>query len=103
MDYTKVFNKNDYLILEELICNECYSSFISLSVNQLINTTKLSHVKIRQSLKNFIGFGFVKEGNKDGNSKTYYITDAGIENYKTALNYDDNDLNEIIDNYNRED
>lgn len=101
MDYAKVFNKTDYRILEELICNECYSSYISLSVKDLIAKTNLSHVKIRQSLKNFIGFGFVREGNKNRNSKTYYITQEGINNYKEAFNYDDADINTVIDSYSK--
>lgn len=102
MELSKLINKTDYIILEIMIKNESYSSYVSLSTPYLISKSKLSHVKVRQVLKNFILFGFVSEGSKDGNKKTYYITDLGIEHYKDMFGLDDKDINDMVDKYNNE-
>lgn len=99
MEMGTIFNKNDYLILEVLIGNQCHSPYKSLSTQYIINECNYSHVKVRQVLKNFIISDFVREGAKDGNKKTYYVTDKGIEHYKMAMGYDNMDIEDVIAKY----
>lgn len=102
MELSNLINKTDYIILELMIKNESYSSYVSLSTPYLISKSKLSHVKVRQVLKNFILCGFVAEGSKDGNKKTYYITEKGIEHYKNIFGLEDEDIEKFIKKHNVE-
>lgn len=101
MNYSDVIKKKDYVVLATLICKECFSSYSALSTPDIISETKLSHVKIGQVVKNFTMFGFLAEGIKDGKKKTYYVTDDGMNHFKQQLKYDENDINEMIDIYNK--
>ncbi|HBJ1650356.1 TPA: hypothetical protein LA460_000260 [Clostridium botulinum] len=93
------FNKTDYTILEILIGNECDTPFKSLSTKYLIESSGYSHVKVRQTIKSFQLCGFVKEGSKDGNKKTYYVSNDGVKHYMDVMDYDKNDLEDLIDKY----
>lgn len=73
------FNKNDYQILDVLNNEECYSSLRSWTIQALATETKLSIPKIRITIKSFLLLGYIKEGAKSGNSKTFYITKEGVE------------------------
>lgn len=101
MKYSDVIKKGDYIILELLICEECFSSYGALSTPDIIKKSKLSHVKVGQVLKNFAMFGFVAKGSKDGMKNTYYITKDGLEHYKQELQYEDTDIDKMIDDYNK--
>lgn len=93
------FNKNDYTILEKLIGYECKTPFRSITINYLVKFCKFSHIKIRQTIKTFQMYDFVREGSRDGNTKTYYVTDSGIEHYKEIMGYDEDDIENLIENY----
>lgn len=54
---------------------------------------KLSESTIRRSLKKFLNDGYVREGVKKLNSKTYYICDKGIRFINNNYEKED-DLNE---------
>ena len=95
-------NKNDYAILELIIVNECVSPWKSLTTKFIIEESGLSHVKVRQVLKTFIIMKYVSEGAKDGNNKTYYATEEGINHYKQVFDYDDLDIEDLIANYKEE-
>lgn len=95
-------NKNDYAILELIIVNECVSPWKSLTTKFIIEESGLSHVKVRQVLKTFIIMKYVSEGAKDGNNKTYYATEEGINHYKQVFGYDDYDIEDLIANYKEE-
>lgn len=99
MELSALINKTDYIILELMIKNESYSSYVSLSTPYLIKKSKLSHVKVRQVLKNFMLLGLVNEGSKDGNKKTYYISEKGLEHYKDIFGLDDKDIENMINEY----
>jgi DNA-binding transcriptional regulator GbsR (MarR family) len=101
MKYSDVIKKNDYSILELLICEECFSSYGAMSTPDIIEKTNLSHVKVGQVLKNFIMFGFLAKGRKDGMKNTYYVTNDGLEHYKQQLQYEDEDIDKMIDDYNK--
>lgn len=94
-----MFNKSDYAILELLIGYECFSPFKSLSKQFIMSNTKYSHVKVQQSLKGFMLSGFVREGTKDRNNKTYFCTESGLEHFKKVFDYNDEDIDNVIDNY----
>lgn len=96
MDFQTFFNKSDYAILDVLIGNECHSAFKSLTTKYIIEDTGLSHVKVRQTLKNFIMMDIVKEGAKDGNSKTYYVTEKGKLHYMDVFKYDEVDIANLV-------
>lgn len=101
MNYSDIIKKKDYAILELLICKECFSPYSALSTPDIIAETKLSHVKIGQVVKNFTIFGFLAEGHKDEKKKTYYVTNEGIQHYKEQLKYTDEDMIEMVDDYNK--
>lgn len=93
------FNKSDYQILEMLIYNECFSPVESLSIRQLSDLTKLSLSKIRLTIKGFLIANLIGEGTKDGNNKTYYMTELGIEHFKRVYKLTEDDLRDDIEDY----
>lgn len=97
MEYGTLFNKNDYIILEIIIGNECSTPYKSVSTKFIIEKSKYSHVKVRQVLKNFILSDFIREGARDGNNKTYYYTQKGLDYYKTAMGYSDLDIEDLVE------
>lgn len=98
MEYGSIFNKNDYVILEMLIAEECNSPYKSLTKQFIIKQSGFSHVKVQQVLKSFLLVGFVKEGTKDGNNKTYYYTDKGKEHYMQVFEYSNEDIEILVEN-----
>lgn len=86
-----VFNKNDYRILSTFDDKESYTEISSLTIKQIANNTNLSIPKVRSTVKNFVLVGFLKEGAKDGISKTYYITKEGIDHVTkiTQIDYEE--------------
>ena len=93
------FNKTDYKILEILIGNNCNTPFRSFTIKYLVNKSGYSHIKIRQSIKTFQMLGYIKEGSKDGNSNTYYVTNEGINHYMQVMDYDEKDMKDLYDFY----
>lgn len=98
MEYSAIFNKTDYIILEMLIVEECNSPFKSLSKPYIIKESGFSHVKVQQVLKSFQLVGFVKEGTKDGNKKTYYYTQEGKNHFMQIFEYEEEDMEDLIYN-----
>ena len=84
------FNKNDYLILNTLIKNKCYSPLESLTIKQLSSATTLSIPKIRMVIKTFILMGILHQGAKDGIGNTFFITSKGVEFYNKAMGVENN-------------
>lgn len=99
MNITENFNKNDYKILENLIGYECYSITRSFTIKKMSEITKLSEIKIRQTMKLFLMCDLVKEGAKDRNKKTYFITNDGFELYKEVMDYNEQDIEKLKDAY----
>lgn len=71
------FTKNDFYILDTTSCLKATNALGSVTVSDLVGATKLSHTKIRSSLKALMAEGYIAEGFKDFNAKTYYITQTG--------------------------
>lgn len=89
-----IFNKSDYGILSLLKDKECFSEISSLNIKQISSNTNLSIPKIRIVIKNFLLMELIKEGAKDGISKTYYITEKGVNFFNNALGYTNNESGE---------
>lgn len=89
-------NKNDYDILECLIKYDRNTPYKSATLQFIINDTKFSHVKVRQALKYLKLCGFVKEGFKDSASKTYYATKEAFKNYMEVMDYNEKDIEDLI-------
>lgn len=96
-----LFNKNDYKMLEGLIERQCDAPAASLTIKQLMKITGMSLSKIRSVKDNFIIIGFIQEGSKDGNSKTYYVTEKGLEHFKRVFRFNDENINEMIEDFNK--
>lgn len=94
---SQLFNKKDYQILNELIINKCVNSMCSLTIEQLMGLTGFSATKVRTVVKSFLILDYIKEGSKDGNCKTYYITEEGVEHYKVQHGLTDQDIQEMIE------
>lgn len=86
-----LFNKNDYMILDTLIKNQCYSPLESLTIKQLASITKLSIPKIRMVIKTFLLMEIVQQGAKDKISNTFFITEKGENFYNKAMGIENND------------
>jgi len=76
-------SKNDFRILIIMKDNGFISQMQSCTIKRIEELINLSTNKIRITFKVLNLLGFVKEGAVDHNSKTYYITNAGIEKIKT--------------------
>lgn len=96
MNFNVMFNKTDYAILELLVACECDAPMESMSKKAIIRRSELSHVKVQQVLKAFMLSGFVKEGTKDGNNKTYFYTEEGKEHLMSAFGYLDGDIDDLV-------
>lgn len=71
--------RKDYMILDTLYQNNGITTLCALPKSKIIEKTNLSDSKIRNSLRNFISLGYIDEGAKDDKSKTYYLTEQGIQ------------------------
>jgi DNA-binding transcriptional regulator GbsR (MarR family) len=80
-----MFNKNDYAILSHIYGRKYNSPVKSIPTLELIDKIDMSSSKIRNTINEFLRAGFIAEGLKDGNNKTYYILDAGIEHFETMF------------------
>ncbi|MCD3217345.1 transcriptional regulator [Clostridium botulinum C] len=78
-------NKNEYKILIMLKENQCTTELKSFTYTKLCNISKLSMSTVRRSIKKFLVLQYVKEGCKQGISKTFYITPNGIEKLKSIM------------------
>ena len=60
------------------------SEIKGVTIKKLIEKTNFSHVKIRNTIKMFSELGLIKDGLRAGNSRTYYLTDDGLEFLKRS-------------------
>ncbi|MBZ9693398.1 winged helix-turn-helix domain-containing protein [Clostridium sp. M14] len=77
-----MFNKNDYAILSHIYHNNYNSPVNSITTLELIDESELSSSKVRNTINEFIRSGYIIEGLKDGNNKTYYISEDGIKHFE---------------------
>lgn len=77
-----MFNKNDYAIIAHVYMNGFNSPMNSITILDLIDKSDMSSTKVRGTISSFIKAGYLAEGLKEGNNKTIYLTDLGIEHCK---------------------
>lgn len=78
-------NKNDCKLLYTLYEEGCINSFISITATKLSEITEFGGTKVRKSLNEFIEEGYVCEGLKKSQARTFYITRKGINFLKDVL------------------
>ena len=82
------YTKKDISILRQIKKRNATTELMSMSIKKLQEDTDVSVLKIRQALSKFIKDGYVNEGFKKGNAKTYYITNEGISKLYELLGGD---------------
>lgn len=70
--------KNDYRILHEFMKSEATNEMKSRTIKYIKKKTGLSDSKVRKTIKKFRKIGYINQGAWLGNSKTYFITESGI-------------------------
>lgn len=78
-------NKNDCKLLYTLYLEGCLDSFQSITASSLCKITEFGGTKVRKTLNEFIENGYVSEGLKKSQARTFYITKEGIEHLKKIL------------------
>lgn len=79
------YNKTDFEILYFLEKEDLKTEFKSCTVKTLSQEVKFSESKIRVAINYFLKDGFIKEGIKQGQAKTYFITEEGINKLKELV------------------
>lgn len=74
-----MFNKSDICILGIIYDLGGTIPLKGVSVNNLTTRTKLSHTKVRTSLKMFIEKEMIQEGLMQKNAKTFFVNNKGID------------------------
>lgn len=72
-------SKNDYNVLIMLYQQECTNELKSYTLQQIHQNTNLSISKLRDTIKAFRLLNYINDGLVNNKSKTYYITQQGIE------------------------
>lgn len=73
------FTKHDIMILRGILKSGGVNELKSITINKLIEATKVSHTKIRSTIRMMLSLGYVKEGFMQRNAKSYYITKEGVQ------------------------
>ena len=80
---------NDYKILQAIISREDKTKGITkingTTINEIVEKTGLSVRKVRDTKEKLIKLGFIKEGVKIVNQKTFLITKLGLEELKDTI------------------
>jgi len=93
-------DKLDLKILYILLLENKLSPLQSLKVNQLMEQSdmKVSYVTFnRRIVQKLIPIGYIKEGYKEGHSKTYYLSSIGKKFFEENVLSEENDAFEIIE------
>lgn len=92
-----MFNKNDYAIIAHVYVNEYNSPMNSITLIDLISRCEMSASKVRLTISAFLKAGYLSEGLKEGNNKTIYLTEQGINHCKQIIGeIDDNKEEETL-------
>ena len=80
---------NDYKILQAIISRDDKTKGITkingTTINEIVEKTGLSVRKVRETKEKLIKLGFIKEGIKIVNQKTFLITKLGLEELKDTI------------------
>lgn len=82
-------NLNDYRILSAIIDKEDKTKgikeFNGTTIKEIVAKTQLSERKIRETKDKLLKRGFIREGIKNMNIKSYVMTQLGIEELKKTM------------------
>lgn len=93
-------DKLDLKIIYTLLLEEKLSPLKSLKVNELMNQVDMnvSYVTFnRHIVSKLVPLGYIKEGYKEGHSKTYYLSNEGKQYFEENVLSEENDAFEIIE------
>lgn len=83
----KALTKNDYKVLTCLFKQGAMSRVKSATVKQLKgDVSNISETKVRDALKILMEYDFVALGIADGRTKTYFITQEGVDEITSLSN-----------------
>lgn len=77
-----MLTKNDFLVLHILNKNQYTSMINSITLQKLESESTLSYNQVRYSIEKLLDEKYIRQGHKQVNSLTYYITKTGIETIK---------------------
>lgn len=75
-------NRNEVLVMEELLNRDCLNQLKSSTIKTLANSIGVSYYSIRNIIRGLVIGEFCGIGLKKGKSETYYITSKGINKIK---------------------
>jgi predicted transcriptional regulator len=93
-------DKLDLKIIYMLLLENKLSPLQSLKVNELMEQVNMnvSYVTFnRRIVSKLVPLGYIKEGYKEGHSKTYYLTNDGKQYFEENVLSEENDAFEIIE------
>lgn len=93
-------DKLDLKIIYMLLLENKLSPLQSLKVNELMEHVNMnvSYVTFnRRIVSKLIPLGYIKEGYKEGHSKTYYLTNEGKQYFEENVLSEESDAFEIIE------
>lgn len=71
------YTKNDIFILDAIRKSGGVSELTGVPISTIVKASKLSHTKVRSTVKVLQSRGLVNEGFMQKNAKTYFITNEG--------------------------
>lgn len=71
--------KNALFVLNRIRKLGCINQLKSATISNIIKDLKLSQPTVRASINDLMEEGYVKEGFRQKNAKTYYITEEGAK------------------------
>ena len=93
-------DKLDLKIIYMLLLENKLSPLQSLKVNELMEQVNMnvSYVTFnRRIVSKLVPLGYVKEGYREGHSKTYYLSSIGKQYFEENVLSEENDAFEIIE------
>jgi predicted transcriptional regulator len=93
-------DKLDLKIIYTLLLEENLSPLKAVKVNELMEQINMnvSYVTFnRRIVTKLIPSGYIKEGYKEGHSKTYYLTNSGKQYFEENVLSEEQDAFEIIE------
>jgi DNA-binding MarR family transcriptional regulator len=80
-----MLSKNDIQILNLLKQADCISPLKSYTIRRIQDEIQLKSTRVHYTLRALSMAGYVNEGCRQGNAKSYYITQKGKEAIREVL------------------
>lgn len=75
-------NRNEVIVMEELLKKDCSNKIKSLTINTLAISIGVSYYSIRNIIRGLVIAEYCGVGLKKGRSETYYLTNKGVHKIK---------------------